>query len=74
MEAKNCPFCGSRYFFSARSENKIVFHVDEEGKLRLVSEHDLEEAETAINPQRIFCGSCSWKGALNELVTSDLCV
>ncbi len=74
METKNCPFCGSRYFFSARSENKIVFHVDEEGQFRLVSEHDPVEAETVIDPGKIFCGSCSWKGAVNELVISDLCV
>ncbi len=74
MEAKNCPFCGSRYFLSARTENKIVFNVDEEGQIRLASEHDPAEAEAVIDPEKIFCGSCSWKGAVKELVMSDLCV
>ncbi|MFV0435907.1 MAG: hypothetical protein ACK5PS_00735 [Desulfopila sp.] len=74
MAGKVCPFCGSRYFLSARGENKVVFHVDEEGHFLVASPHDPMAVESAIDPNRIFCGACSWHGAISELVLSDLCV
>lgn len=70
VEYKICPSCGSSYLVSARNADKVVFHVDEVGQLSLVSDHNLQSAESDIDPYRIYCGVCSWSGALADLAIS----
>ena len=72
MDLLACPRCGSQWFVSTRSGERIVFQVAEERQPVLAEEHTPAAEAEPINPQHICCGACTWQGAISELVESPM--
>lgn len=70
MEEMVCPMCGSRYFLSTRSSEKVVFQVQHEGDAYFIEIAEETGSETGIDRQEIFCSSCSWHGSITETLKS----
>jgi hypothetical protein len=72
MAYKICPACGSRYFLTQRGGgNRQVFAVGDNSEMLQVADSRATE-HLEVNPQCICCGACSWRGALDDLLFSDL--
>ena len=72
MELLACPKCGSEWFVSTRSGERMVFQLDENLQ-PVLAEAQAPSATTApINPIHIFCGACTWQGPTSELVESRM--
>lgn len=67
MEYRICPSCGSTYFISSRSGEKIVFHVSDSRELITVPGQTFDEVYLTIDPLRFYCGACSWGGGMVDL-------
>jgi hypothetical protein len=72
MELLACPKCGSEWFVSTRSGERIVFQVDEERQPLLADEASRSNNAAPINAQHIFCGACTWQGPASDLVESHM--
>jgi ribosomal protein S27AE len=72
MELLACPRCGSEWFVSARTGERLVFQVD----VSLTPVMNGAVASTAsgagMDPERLFCGACTWQGPTRELVESRM--
>ncbi|MGE4558874.1 MAG: hypothetical protein AB7E77_01615 [Desulfobulbus sp.] len=70
MDLLACPRCGSEWFVSTRTGDRIAFRMDTE-RCPVIREPDNIPKEAApINPEQIFCGACTWQGAVAALVES----
>lgn len=67
MEYRKCPSCGSSYFFSAPSGDKIVFHVSDNSELIMLPNQTFDEVLLYINQWRIYCDACAWSGPIHDL-------
>lgn len=72
MELLACPRCGSAWFLSSRSSERIVFQVDEEQQPVLAEDQSPVVDAAPINPGHICCGACTWQGAISALVESRM--
>ena len=70
MELLACPKCGSEWFVSTRSGDRVVFQMDAD--LQPVLAEAPSAAATPINPNHICCGACTWQGPASELVESRM--
>jgi len=70
MELLACPKCGSQWFVSSRTGDRIVFQVDEKHHPIIAESHGVSPQAVPIDPARIFCGACSWQGPVTDLVES----
>lgn len=72
MDLRACPQCGSEWFVSTRSGERIVFQMDVAGN-PLIVQPDSHSPETVpIDPDHLFCGACTWKGPATALVISRM--
>lgn len=68
MNSMVCPMCGSRYFLSMRSAQKVVFQVQCDGEKHVLEVAEETGSEDAVNREEIFCSSCSWHGPIEETI------
>lgn len=72
LELLACPQCGSKWFVSSRSGERIVFQIDTD-RLPLTARSKQQPKDTVpLNPDRICCGACTWQGAIGRLVESRM--
>jgi len=64
-----CPSCGSTFFTSIRSGEKIVFRVNAL-YVPLGLEKDPDQDTGLHDISGIHCGACTWAGGIRELVPS----
>ncbi len=72
MERLACPKCGSEWFVSTRSGERIVLQMDAERQPVLAEAQTPSVTAVPINPNHIFCGACTWQGPALELVESRM--
>jgi len=70
MELLACPQCGSTWFVSSRSGDRIVFQMDEKRQPVIAEPESVTPQAVPIDPAHIFCGACSWQGPVADLVES----
>ena len=70
MDMLACPQCGSEWFVSTRTGERIVFKMDENRRPVIAEPEPLSDAAVPTNQEHIYCGACSWQGASSELVES----
>ena len=57
-----CPACGSEYFVSSKSAEKVVFKLGAEREIMIIA----DSAGEQIDPMAINCGACSWSGEMQQ--------
>lgn len=67
-----CPNCGAELFLSARASSRMVFRVDSERRPVILRPEAQRSDAAPIDPGALFCGSCAWQGAMEDLVESSL--
>lgn len=72
MERMACPKCGSEYFVSARSGDRVVFQVSDSCEVLIIKQEGRIDSPLLIEGQQIYCGACSWKGQQGDLVESRM--
>ena len=72
MELLACPKCGSEWFVSTRSGERMVFQMDAERQPVLAEAQTPSATAAPINPNHIFCGACTRQGPASELVESRM--
>jgi uncharacterized protein YbaR (Trm112 family) len=72
MELLACPKCGSEWFVSSRTDERIVFQMDT-GRHPVIARPE-QQAKDAnlIDPDHLYCGACTWKGSAEHLVESRM--
>jgi ribosomal protein S27AE len=72
MELLACPRCGSEWFVSARTGDRLVFQMDA-ARNPVMKEAVASTASIAgMDPERLCCGACTWQGSTRELVESRM--
>jgi hypothetical protein len=67
-----CPQCGSEWFVSSRSGERIIFQIDTD-RLPLTTRSKQQPKDTVpLNPDRICCGACTWQDTISRLVESRM--
>ena len=59
MERLACPKCGSEWFVSTRSGERIVFQMDADQQPVLAEAQTPSATAAPINPNHIYCGACT---------------
>lgn len=72
MELLACPRCGSEWFVSARTEERVVFQMDAARNPVVKGTVASTVAVAGMDPEHIFCGACTWQGPTRELVESRM--
>ncbi|TKB09606.1 hypothetical protein [Desulforhopalus sp. IMCC35007] len=65
-----CPSCGSKYFMTSKTREKIIFQVTDGRSVEFVEMTTEEINNIVIDAHNICCGACSWQGSLDEVVES----
>ncbi len=72
MELLACPKCGSEWFVSSKTGERIVFQMDT-GRHPLIARPDQQVKDAnLIDPDHLYCGACTWKGPAEHLVESRM--
>ena len=66
-----CPSCGSKYFLTSKTGQKIVFQIAYERTVQFMQLVTGDFNDEDIDEQNIYCGACSWHGRLDEVVESS---
>jgi len=64
MMKRRCPLCGAMKFMTTDRGPKTVFQVSNDWTIEILR----AESDQEMNPEKIFCGGCSWKGPLKDLI------
>lgn len=67
-----CPQCGSAWFVSSRTGERLVFQMDDRRRPILIKTDALPKEAAAIDPEHICCGACTWQGPATLLVESRM--
>jgi len=63
-----CPSCGSEFFRTSKTGNKMIFKVTSGRKVTYIAP-PYGACANQIDLDNICCGACSWQGRLVDLVT-----
>jgi hypothetical protein len=73
MELLACPQCGSEWFVSSRTGERIVLQMDtDRHPLIARPAQQPRSAAASIDPQHLYCGACTWQGSAEHLVESRM--
>ncbi|MDD2465632.1 MAG: hypothetical protein PHI97_16665 [Desulfobulbus sp.] len=70
MDLLACPQCGSEWFVSTRTGDRIAFHMDAKYQPVIADPEGISAQAAPIEPEHVYCGACSWQGPVIELVES----
>lgn len=65
-----CPQCGSEWFTSTRTGERIAFQMETKRHPVIRDPDGISKEAAPIDPEHIFCGACTWQGAVSALVES----
>lgn len=68
VEKLCCPLCGSQFFVSSKNRGGHVFHVGDTPARDINVVKESNDEHEIINLEKIFCGACSWRGQVLQLV------
>lgn len=72
MDRLACPRCGSEWFVSSRTGERIVFQMDDRRHPIPTEPEALSREAAPIDPEHICCGACTWQGPATLLVESRM--
>ncbi|MGD9946931.1 MAG: hypothetical protein AB7U29_00470 [Desulfobulbus sp.] len=70
MELLACPKCGSEWFVSTRTGDRIAFQMDDAYQPVIADPEGFSAQAAPIAQEHIYCGACSWQGPVTDLVES----